>query len=54
VKSCRNRTKDFHPETIRASCRTIAVTAALDFLSRRKRAEKPFFLFLGYLAPHFC
>jgi choline-sulfatase len=30
------------------------VTAgALDFLSRRKRAEKPFFLFLGYLAPHF-
>ncbi|HOX38011.1 MAG TPA: sulfatase-like hydrolase/transferase [Candidatus Brocadiia bacterium] len=31
-----------------------AVTAgALNFLSKRKSAEKPFFLFLGYLAPHF-
>jgi choline-sulfatase len=30
------------------------VTAgALDFLSKRQRTEKPFFLFLGYLAPHF-
>lgn len=31
-----------------------AVTAGvLDFLARRKRSEKPFFLFVGYLAPHF-
>jgi choline-sulfatase len=30
------------------------VTAGgLDFLSRRSRADKPFFLFMGYLAPHF-
>lgn len=30
------------------------VTAGvLDFLSRRGRGEKPFFLFAGYLAPHF-
>ncbi|MCX7045585.1 MAG: sulfatase-like hydrolase/transferase [Candidatus Sumerlaeota bacterium] len=26
---------------------------AVEFLSKRKRAEKPFFLFCGYLAPHF-
>ena len=31
-----------------------AVTAGtLDFLSKRKRNDKPFFLFAGYLAPHF-
>jgi choline-sulfatase len=31
-----------------------AVTAGVvDFLSKRKRGEKPFFLFAGYLAPHF-
>ena len=30
------------------------VTAGVvDFLSQRKRGEKPFFLFAGYLAPHF-
>ncbi|MHC4177179.1 MAG: sulfatase-like hydrolase/transferase [Planctomycetota bacterium] len=30
------------------------VTAGvLDFLSKRKRSERPFFLFAGYLAPHF-
>lgn len=30
------------------------VTAAvLDFLTKRKRSERPFFLFAGYLGPHF-
>jgi len=30
------------------------VTAgAIEFLSKRKRTDKPFFLFAGYLAPHF-
>ena len=28
-------------------------TGVLDFLSKRGRSEKPFFLFAGYLAPHF-
>jgi choline-sulfatase len=55
AKSCRDRTKDFHPgddSSILSHDRRVTA-GALDFLSRRKRAEKPFFLFLGYLAPHF-
>jgi len=30
-----------------------ATAGALGFLSKRRRADKPFLLFLGYLAPHF-
>ncbi len=48
-------TRQFHPGHRGASVvHDRRVTAgAVDFLSKRSAADKPFFLFVGYLAPHF-
>jgi len=44
----------FHPGNGGVLPHDRKVTAgAIEFLSKRKRTDKPFFLFVGYLAPHF-
>jgi len=49
-----SRFSQFHPGDGGVLPHDRRVTAgALDFLSKRRRTDKPFFLFLGYLAPHF-
>lgn len=54
-KHLSGRFKDFHPgphgSTVQHDRRVTAGT--LEFLSKRKASDKPFFLFSGYLAPHF-
>lgn len=55
VAAGRTRFADFHTgedSTIMSHDRPVTA-GVLDFLSKRTRAEKPFFLFAGYLAPHF-
>lgn len=48
------RFKDFHPGESRILTHDRKVTAGVvEFLQRRKAADKPFFLAAGYLAPHF-
>ena len=50
-----DRFNNFHPgphgSTVEHDRRVSA--GALDFLTNRRAGEKPFFLFTGYLAPHF-
>jgi choline-sulfatase len=55
VKAGLTRFAEFHTgEDSSTLSHDRSVTAGvLDFLARRGRAEKPFFLFAGYLAPHF-
>jgi len=54
VGSRDSRFAAFHPGEGGVQPHDRRVTAgALEFLSKRQRTEKPFFLFLGYLAPHF-
>ncbi len=49
-----SRFDDFHAGESRILEHDRRVTAGLtDFLRKRKRADGPFFLFAGYLAPHF-
>jgi choline-sulfatase len=54
-KRISGRFDEFHPgnhgSTVAHDRRVTA--GAVDFLSRRKASDKPFFLFTGYLAPHF-
>ena len=50
-----SRFKAFHPgdeSNILRHDRKVTA-GVVDFLSKRKRTDKPFFLFAGYLAPHF-
>jgi choline-sulfatase len=48
------RFQDFHTGDSAVLQHDRQVTAGvLDFLRRRRRSERPFFLFAGYLAPHF-
>ncbi len=50
-----NRFDDFHPgdkSSILNHDRNVT-KATVEFLKNRKSSEKPFFLFVGYLAPHF-
>ncbi len=50
-----SRFKDFRPgedSTVMAHDRRVTA-GVLEFLSRRSRNDKPFFLLAGYLAPHF-
>ncbi|HWB54990.1 MAG TPA: sulfatase-like hydrolase/transferase [Tepidisphaeraceae bacterium] len=49
------RFSEFHPGNNGSSVRhdRRVTTGALDFLSKRSAGEKPFFLYVGYLAPHF-
>jgi len=54
-EAARSRFKDFHTgDTSSVLEHDRRVTAGvLEFLARRGRSEKPFFLVAGYLAPHF-
>jgi len=55
VRSRDQRFKDFRPgedSSILKHDRQVT-TGVVDFLSKRKRTDKPFFMFAGYLAPHF-
>lgn len=54
-QAAESRFKDFHAgEDSSVMSHDRRVTAGvLEFLSRRGRSDKPFFLFAGYLAPHF-
>ena len=48
------RFNDFHAGDSGILVHDRQVTAGvLDFFSKRKRSERPFFLIAGYLAPHF-
>lgn len=54
-KSWSNRSRDFHPgdhSNVLNHDRAVNA-AAIDFLTKRKAADGPFFLHVGHLAPHF-
>jgi choline-sulfatase len=55
VDAGKTRFADFHAgeESSTMNHDRRVTSGVLDFLSRRQRADKPFFLFAGYLAPHF-
>jgi choline-sulfatase len=55
VAAGQSRMNDFHPgddSSIMSHDRKVTA-GAVDFLSSRSRGDRPFFLFVGYLAPHF-
>jgi choline-sulfatase len=55
VKGAQSRFQDFHVgDTSRIVEHDQRVTATVtEFLANRRRTDKPFFLFAGYIAPHF-